>query len=1168
MASTISAVNDKFTVEDIALKVSQALSLDATNRELGRSIIREALESADVAAFAERTSSYGSLDREFVETLYEGIVRADDRLRRSAAAKAAQAKQAPADPNAPASLPFSRTFAGGAKETLGAGASSASGQPLQMRAGLILPPSKQKQGGRHVFAKPEAKESQLGLRELAVKKRAEAAAEAKASNASRLSFDEDEEDEEGGGSGGARGGATKRPKTGESKRLRRRSAGAMTPGSGDSAVNAAAKAAIDRRNQRDRERGALRPDSGRDRGRDRDRDRNRDRSRDRDRDRDRRDRHPPRGGRERGDNRWEEPSPSHGSDVWTESSRRPSSSARQGATPLRPEEREGGDSLGRGRADETPMSTPSYHYNSWAANRKKSGQTPSTGGGGGGAGAKDRRSTGKPADLDDGGEGGADAEMSESDREQWEAEQTRLDRSWYDMEEGGAQEDANPFMMSDSKVAEKEAQRSRDGKVARPGVSERRAGLNEDRDRWEENRLIGSGVVTSTGAAQTNFDDSTEARTQLMVHDTKPPFLDGRTVFTKQQKMVLPVKDATAVMSQIARKGSSLLRDVREKKDQDKSRQKFWELAGSKMGNAMGMKKVEKREDPEDKMEEGEDGEMDYKAGSQYGAHMKEKSVAASTFSKTKTMKQQREFLPIYGCREELMQVIRDNQVVIIVGETGSGKTTQMTQYLHEEGYSDYGVVGCTQPRRVAAMSVAKRVSEEMDVELGEEVGYAIRFEDVTGPNTVIKYMTDGVLLRESLNEDALEQYSCIVMDEAHERSLHTDVLFGILLKLITKRRDMKLLVTSATLDSAKFGAFFGGAPQFMIPGRTFKVDKMFSKFNCEDYVEAAVKQALQIHLSFPPGDILIFMTGQEDIEGTCRTIAERLEVLDNPPPVALLPIYSQLPSDMQAKIFEEAPDGARKCIVSTNIAETSLTIDGILYVIDSGYCKLKMYNPRIGMDSLNVTPISQANANQRAGRAGRTGPGYAYRMYTESSYDDEMLSSTVPEIQRTNLATVVLLLKTLGVDDLLAFDFMDPPPQDNILNSMYQLWILGALDNTGKLTPAGKQMSEFPLDPPLSRMVITGEKLKCSDEIITIVSMLSVPTVFFRPKDREEESDAAREKFFVPESDHLTLLHAYGQWKNAKYSSSWCTKHFINFKARPLPSPLLANVQMRLPVL
>eukprot|EP01046_Picozoa_sp_COSAG06_P068161 COSAG06_NODE_18004_length_909_cov_0.886420_2_plen_255_part_01 len=254
-----------------------------------------------------------------------------------------------------------------------------------------------------------------------------------------------------------------------------------------------------------------------------------------------------------------------------------------------------------------------------------------------------------------------------------------------------------------------------------------------------------------------DFDDSTEARTQLMVHDTKPPFLDGRNVFTRQQKMVLPVKDATAVMSQVARKGSMLLREVRDKKDQDKSRAKFWELAGSKMGDAMGMKKKEKRESREDAMEEDEEGELNYKKDSQYGS-MK-KSQAQSMFAKTKTMKQQREYLPVYGCREELMQVIRDNQVVIIVGETGSGKTTQMTQYLHEEGYSDYGVIGCTQPRRVAAMSVAKRVSEEMGVPLGDEVGYAIRFEDVTGPKTMIKYMTDGVLLRESLNEDSLEQY-------------------------------------------------------------------------------------------------------------------------------------------------------------------------------------------------------------------------------------------------------------------------------------------------------------------------------------------------------------------------------------------------------------------------
>jgi hypothetical protein len=283
------------------------------------------------------------------------------------------------------------------------------------------------------------------------------------------------------------------------------------------------------------------------------------------------------------------------------------------------------------------------------------------------------------------------------------------------------------------------------------------------------------------------------------------------------------------------------------------------------------------------------------------------------------------------------------------VGETGSGKTTQLTQYMHEEGYTDFGMVGCTQPRRVAAMSVAKRVADEMGVELGQEVGYAIRFEDLTSKETVIKYMTDGVLLRESLREADLDSYSVIIMDEAHERSLHTDVLFGILRKLVARRRDLKLIVTSATLNAERFSEFFGGVPIYRIPGRTFHVEKYFAKTPPEDYVEAAVKQVLTIHLSFPPGDILVFMTGQEDIEATCQVIAERAATLDGVSPILLLPMYSQLPADLQAKIFDSAEGGVRKCIVSTNIAETSLTVDGIKYVVDCGYSKIKVYNPKIG---------------------------------------------------------------------------------------------------------------------------------------------------------------------------------------------------------------------------
>ncbi|KAJ3663291.1 hypothetical protein Zmor_007594 [Zophobas morio] len=368
--------------------------------------------------------------------------------------------------------------------------------------------------------------------------------------------------------------------------------------------------------------------------------------------------------------------------------------------------------------------------------------------------------------------------------------------------------------------------------------------------------------------------------------------------------------------------------------------------------------------------------------------------------------------------------------------------------------------------------------------------------------------------------------------------------------QIVARRHDLKLIVTSATMDSSKFSMFFGNVPTFTIPGRTFPVEILFSKNPVEDYVDAAVKQALQIHLQPPSGDVLIFMPGQEDIEVTCEVLAERLSEIENAPELSILPIYSQLPSDLQAKIFQRSPEGIRKCVVATNIAETSLTVDGIIFVIDSGYCKLKVYNPRIGMDALQIYPISQANANQRSGRAGRTGPGQAFRLYTERQYKEELLVTTVPEIQRTNLANTVLLLKSLGVQDLLQFHFMDPPPQDNILNSLYQLWILGALDHTGVLTKLGRQMAEFPLDPPQCQMLIVSSQMGCTAEILIIVSMLSVPSIFYRPKGREEEADGVREKFQVPESDHLTYLNVYNQWKQNKYSSHWCNEHFIHIKA------------------
>lgn len=410
--------------------------------------------------------------------------------------------------------------------------------------------------------------------------------------------------------------------------------------------------------------------------------------------------------------------------------------------------------------------------------------------------------------------------------------------------------------------------------------------------------------------------------------------------------------------------------------------------------------------------------------------------------------------------------------------------------------------------------------------------------------------MTDGVLLRESLTQKDLDKYSCIIMDEAHERALNTDVLMGLLKKVLTRRRDLKLIVTSATMNSERFARFFGGAAEFIIPGRTFPVDLHFSRTPCEDYVDSAVKQVLAIHVSQGAGDILVFMTGQEDIEATCELVEDRLKQLNDPPKLSVLPIYSQMPAEQQAKIFEKAAPGVRKVIVATNIAETSLTVDGIMFVVDAGYSKLKVYNPRMGMDGLQVTPISQANANQRSGRAGRTGPGKAYRLYTETAYKNELYIQTIPEIQRTSLSNTILLLKSLGVKDLLDFDFMDPPPQETISTSLFELWALGALDNLGDLTPLGRRMTPFPMDPPLAKLIImAADEYECSEEMLSIVAMLSVPNVFYRPKEREEESDSAREKFFVPESDHLTLLHVYTQWKTNGHSDAWCTKHFLHSK-------------------
>ncbi|KAI6022598.1 pre-mRNA splicing factor [Pisolithus marmoratus] len=778
---------------------------------------------------------------------------------------------------------------------------------------------------------------------------------------------------------------------------------------------------------------------------------------------------------------------------------------------------------------------------SWESTPRRNGDSDSSGWGG----AKNRAWDAPTPRVPRGASPEEDGLLGVDVRE-WEEEQLRLDRDWYSGAEEGfvaGDEERNPLAQYEDmnplklEPAVKPVKR----------ISARQAQYNADNDLWEANRMLTSGVATRK-EVDLNFEDESESAVHVMVHDLKPPFLDGKTIFTKQLEPINPIRDPSSDMAIFSKKGSALVKEKREQAERAKAAAKLASLEGTSLGNIMGVEDTEAAAEAAAQKAAASGQKEDYKGDSKFASHLKISS-GVSSFAKSRTLKEQREYLPAFACREDLLRVIRDNQVVVVVGETGSGKTTQLAQYLYEDGYCTHGIIGCTQPRRVAAMSVAKRVSEEMECKLGGLVGYAIRFEDCTSAETKIKYMTDGVLQRESLNEGDLDRYSVIILDEAHERSLSTDVLMGLLKKILSRRRDLRLIVTSATMNAEKFSAFYGSCPTYTIPGRTFPVEIFHSKSPCEDYVDGAVKQVLQIHLSLPPGDILVFMTGQEDIEITCQVVEERLSQLDQPPLLAVLPIYSQMPADLQARIFEPTADGRRKVIVATNIAETSLTVDGILYVVDAGYSKLKVYNPKVGMDSLQITPISQANANQRTGRAGRTGSGYCYRLYTEMAYRNEMFANTIPEIQRTNLANTVLLLKSLGVKNLLEFDFMDPPPQANIINSMYQLWVLGALDNVGDLTPIGRKMSEFPMEPSMAKMLIASVEYKCSAEMLTIVSMLSVPSVFYRPKERMEEADATREKFNVPESDHLTLLNVFNQWKGHGYRDEWATRHFLHPK-------------------
>ena len=543
--------------------------------------------------------------------------------------------------------------------------------------------------------------------------------------------------------------------------------------------------------------------------------------------------------------------------------------------------------------------------------------------------------------------------------------------------------------------------------------------------------------------------------------------------------------------------------------------------------------------------------------------------------------------LPIARHRKSLLYLIETFPITIVVGQTGSGKTTQIPQYLEQAGWCEEGkVVAVTQvgesiiisiflcslliilqPRRVAATTVATRVAGEMCCKLGEQVGYSIRFEDLTSVKTRIKFLTDGLLLREALADPLLSRYSVIMVDEAHERSLSTDVLLGVLKKIRERRPDLRIVVSSATLQAEEFLRFFSSGKDenissgdgttvgkiISLEGRMYPVDTLFLEGPAEDYVEKAVRTVFDIHASEADGDILIFLTGREEIDTALKLIADRAASLHpRAQSILALPLYAGLTSEQQLYIFEPAPESTRKVVVSTNIAEASVTIEGIVYVIDSGFVKLRAFNPKTGIETLTATSISKASATQRAGRAGRTKPGKCYRLYTQSAYEN-MSEATIPEIQRSNLAPIILQLKALGIDNVLRFEFLTPPPAELMIRALELLYSLGAVDDYAKLTrPLGVRIAELSVEPMMAKVLLSAPTMSCLPEILSIAAMTSLQgAVWFHHDGEKKATDTSRRKFAAEEGDHLTLLNVYQTFiTKGKKDSKWCRDNFLNYKS------------------
>ena len=508
--------------------------------------------------------------------------------------------------------------------------------------------------------------------------------------------------------------------------------------------------------------------------------------------------------------------------------------------------------------------------------------------------------------------------------------------------------------------------------------------------------------------------------------------------------------------------------------------------------------------------------------------------------------------LPVVQKREEIARAIRDHQVVVVCGETGSGKTTQLPKLCLELGLGSCGTIGHTQPRRIAARSVAARISEELGVELGGPVGYKVRFSDRVSKDTVVKLMTDGMLLAESQQDRDLAQYEVIIIDEAHERSLNIDFLLGYLHRLLPRRPDLKLIITSATIDPARFAHHFGDAPIIEVSGRTYPVEIRYRPLATDDEderdrdMQQAILDAVDEISSIDRGDILIFLAGERDIRETAESLRKH-----HPPHTEVIPLYARLSASEQNRVFQ--PHGGRRIVLATNVAETSLTVPGIRYVIDPGLARISRYSPRAKIQRLPIERISQASADQRAGRCGRVAAGVCIRLYDEEDFQSRP-AFTDPEILRTNLASVILQMAYLKLGEVEDFPFVEPPDTRLVTDGYKLLFELGAVDDDRRITELGRQLARLPIDPKLARMILAGEREGALRETLIITSALAIQDPRERPLEHQQAADEKHRRFRDEHSDFSALLNLWNYYhEQARHLSQaklrgLCRGEFLSF--------------------